>query len=432
MRADRLPPPRSARPPSVLRMPALRMPALRMPVLRMPVLRMPVLHILVPGLLLAAAGASADPYQLTPGDAVSLVVAGQPEPVEVRVDLDGAIRVLDAGGVEVAGLTLDEAVAAIEARLAESGLLVAPNVSLTVAAYAPVVVAGDVRDPGRYDHFPHMTVETALALSGGDAGGPSELQTALAAADVGTRLDTLAIEIASEVLGVARLQAELRGEDRLELDAAAWELVPSDGLAALDRLARDEAAILVNEAERKRELLVQWDAELGALRDGLTLLDRRLALQQEVADRYAADLVNAQTLQDRGLQTASALSQAQQLEAGARAGLLEIDSARAAAQRAIAEAERQRGQVVRQARERALADLRTARVALESALVRHRRARQEEEALLREGTSQLTSGGDAVSFEVVDGRTGAAAAATPATPLRPGDTLIVRILGEAS
>lgn len=381
----------------------------------------------------AASQAARAPYRLLAGDTVEIRYMGAGDPVTARVDLDGRVRLVDIGGIEVAGLTLDETETAIEAALAEAGLFVDPRASVSILSYAPVVVAGDVMSPGRFDYLPQMTVATALGLSGGShAAGISSLELSRARAEVKGQLQSLNLEISEAAAEITRLEAQLAdaAPGPLQMAADLRAQIPAPDPARLDRLLASEVRILDNARSRAADMLGLWDREIETLQQQDDLYAKRIRVQEEIVANAAEDLANAQKLKDRGLQTAAAMSRAEQLDADARARALELESAQIAVTRAIAESRRQRTQFLHAKREDALAALRAARARLDDASLRYGRA-LEQQAILSGGNmaSLLASETLEVQFSLQSPRPGRPGDApiTPETPLLPGDTLLVRV-----
>jgi polysaccharide export outer membrane protein len=106
-------------------------------------------------------------YQLGAGDTVQITVFGEG-------DLSGTYPVSASGGIDMplvgtvpaAGLTLSQLQQALVERL-DVKAVKSPNVSLSVTAYRPFFILGEVKNPGSYPYVPNMTVLTAVAIAGG-------------------------------------------------------------------------------------------------------------------------------------------------------------------------------------------------------------------------------------------------------------------------
>jgi len=106
-------------------------------------------------------------YRLGPGDKVHMQVLG----VE---DLTGDYTVGDIGTVsspligevKAAGRTRAQLEREIEQKLAQ-GYLKNPKVSITILAYRPFYIFGEVTKPGEYPYASGMRVMSAVATAGG-------------------------------------------------------------------------------------------------------------------------------------------------------------------------------------------------------------------------------------------------------------------------
>lgn len=113
-------------------------------------------------------------YWLAPGDRLSIMVFGQTDlSGDFVVDGAGQILLPLAGPVTVGGLTVVKAQQMIRQRFAD-GVLVEPTVSVRVAEYRPIVVVGDVKNPGSYPFRFGQSVKAAI----GGAGGPGRANRA--------------------------------------------------------------------------------------------------------------------------------------------------------------------------------------------------------------------------------------------------------------
>ncbi len=135
----------------------------------------------VAALTLCAPTVATAEYRLQPGDVVRFSVAGLPESVlETAVDIDGNLSLAWFGTVNAAGRPLSEVRRQVQARSVgqvikrynNEGELKLVNVNaedifLQILSYQPIIVGGDVEQPGEYTFRPGLTVRAALALAGG-------------------------------------------------------------------------------------------------------------------------------------------------------------------------------------------------------------------------------------------------------------------------
>lgn len=109
-------------------------------------------------------------YMLAPGDIINVKVFNEPElSVEsLRIPGNGIISYPLLGRID----TKNHSVATLEKHLTAlllNGYLKKPEVSITMAAYRPFFVKGDVEQPGRHPFSEGMTLEQALTIAGGSS-----------------------------------------------------------------------------------------------------------------------------------------------------------------------------------------------------------------------------------------------------------------------
>jgi len=129
-------------------------------------------HPLVPPPIPASAIAYAPtadegPYTLDSGDRLRIVVFGQEGLTNAySVDASGHIAMPLIGSVLARGATTEQLSARIAERLRQ-GFIREPHVAVEIEAYRPFFILGEVTQPGQYPYVANMTVETAVAISGG-------------------------------------------------------------------------------------------------------------------------------------------------------------------------------------------------------------------------------------------------------------------------
>ncbi|MDZ7869920.1 MAG: polysaccharide biosynthesis/export family protein [Rheinheimera sp.] len=106
-------------------------------------------------------------YKFGPGDSIKISVYLEPDlSVTAEISQQGFIDMPLLGSIRLTGHTQQSAKEYLEQRL-KDGYLVAPSVSITVDSYRPFFIYGEVRNPGSYSYQPDITLEQAIALSGG-------------------------------------------------------------------------------------------------------------------------------------------------------------------------------------------------------------------------------------------------------------------------
>ncbi|MEM9700015.1 MAG: polysaccharide biosynthesis/export family protein [Pseudomonadota bacterium] len=369
----------------------------------------------------------AEAYRIGMGDRLTLFHSGLDDSIELDVDIDGEIRVMPIGGIAVAGLTLNDVEALLRARLSDDGFLVEPLVGLSVLSYAPIVVGGDVAEPGRFAFGPGMTVASALALAGGvSAEGRSETEMARAAAEVAAGLQTANLEIALAVARLARFDALSRDNgDQLVADAQQMAQIPAPQDAAFEAILAREATLLQAERERRRRLLSFWAAEIQTIEAQALNFDVRIDVQQEIVESTLRSLDASQELSDRGLQTGTRLASAEQSAAQARSRVLELEAAKITAARAVSAARRERALFLANQRRDTLIGIQEASARIKAQRYRYDRFLAQQRA--------LTDAQDDPAFFVhryeiqsTRHRSDLGDTVSGLTPLLPGDMLIVR------
>lgn len=384
------------------------------------------------GIAAFASVAGAQEYRLAPGDTVEVRRSGEEEEVSAVVDANGQIRLVDVGGITVEDLTLDEAEAMVEEELIAQGFFVDPEVSLMLVSYAPVIVAGDVLNPGVVDFYPGMTVSSALAMAGGSqVQGLTRTEILRLRSMVENDMKVANLNLARAVADLAYHQAVL-SEDAapVTIEAAQGQAVPAPGLVDLDAMVAERQAELDALRERTETLLTFWDSEIATIENQRENYDARIVVQEEIVDSAADALASARQLSERGLQTASNLSAAETREADARSKVLELEAAKINATRAIASAERERIQYLAAQRQSALDGVKDAREQIALQTIAYGEA-VEQVAILSNGSAAAIVASQIVGldFEIQSRRreAGAEGEISMTTPILPGDTLLVAI-----
>lgn len=370
-------------------------------------------------------------YQLVQGDRIALGYTLQGAETEMTVDIDGQLRIAGSGAVDVAGLTLDEVEQRITDRIKETGLYLNPIVSIQMLEYAPITVAGDVTRPGQYAYVPGMTVGAALAQSGGSqASGVSRFEVERAEVENEGFLQSLNLEIAGDVVRIARLTALLDGTDTYAVSDALLSRVPLRNQVPLTDLQDVERNLFENTQTLVTSTLMAWDNEIALIEEQLALLDQRIGVQEQILERTSQELETAESLAERGLQTAARFNAVQQRDDDAKARALELESARLNAVQAIAEARRSRTSFAQRRREDWLAALQTARLSLNSNEIAYARRLKHQSLLTGDaiGAAELS---EALTrdISIVSPREGRrnVEGVSLESPILPGDLLVISV-----
>lgn len=107
-------------------------------------------------------------HKIAPGDAISLLVFGEPDLSQenVRVSQTGQVSFPLIGAVSVAGKTTDE-VEQIVLKILADGYVRNPRLSVSIFSYRPFFIRGAVAETGSYPYTIGLTVSKAIALAGG-------------------------------------------------------------------------------------------------------------------------------------------------------------------------------------------------------------------------------------------------------------------------
>lgn len=268
-------------------------------------------------MLIAVSGAlpaSASEYLLGPQDKVRLKIyewrASRDSIFEwtalndqFTVGADGYLSLPFIGSINAQGTDPAALGRSIGRLLMESmGLGRAPNVAVEVVQFRPFYIVGQVKASGEYPYRPGLTVLQALSIAGG-------LQTREERTDRLERevisgrgdLNLLALAGTNLLARKARLQAELAGSD---------DVVFPD---ALTRRTNDSSVALAMQQEklvftaRKDGMKTQLQA-LNGLKDFLlkeqSSLEAQLALYDEQIELVKKELTGVSTLVDKGLSAA--------------------------------------------------------------------------------------------------------------------------------
>ena len=227
-------------------------------------------------LLIGVTSSAYAEYKLCPGDVVNVNIFGAVDlSTKAAVDIDGQITLPIVGQIALAGLSLIDARARIQGKLAgkeyrrrgedgrEYPVLVSPSeINVSIAEYRPIYVTGDVAKPGEQIYRPRLTVRKAIALAGGYDSFHSRISDPVVQlVDLTGQNRSLLITLAKEKATLERLQAELDDRKTLNSDVLAEIPIPetmsraiiSDNSVELEaELTNDNKELLyLNDAAKK-------------------------------------------------------------------------------------------------------------------------------------------------------------------------------------
>lgn len=370
-------------------------------------------------------------YLLAPGDTIKFDILDDDEiPVDLPIAPDGAIQAPLIGAVQVSGLTLSDTVKELERSYVAKRIFIVPKLSVSVAAYRPVFVIGDVRQPGSYPFQPQLTVETALGLAGGQIQATTTENPVLASARLRQELDTVEADIIREALASARVTAQLAGRAKI-LD----EDVPERARTYV----KGPVAESIREVQ-KRILTAGIDSftsQTTVLTEQLAEAKRGFGLLQELSENAAgnielsrADLKRAQDLRARGIKTLTDVSNLMRQTSMEEARQLQILADLSEARRGIGELQSKLADLAKIRNLEALLELEKHSADLVKFLS-SRRGTEEQLVLISTLTAEELARNKEVTLDFIirrntDGRP-TDHQARPDTLLFPGDVLVVRM-----
>ena len=337
---------------------------------------------------------------------------------EYAVGADGFVAFPLLGEIPGQGKSTAELAADIAGGLREVlALQGAPGVTVEIATYAPIYVAGDVKTPGAYPFTPGLNVIKALSLAGGEQLGGGVLSTEREYLTAEGNYAVMREEQRRQLATRARLDAEIAKQGQLTMPPELAEMEGSDALIAF------EQAILV--ANQRKAT-----AQQSALEELVTLLNRELeTLEQKKVtvhrqlDVATADLANIKSLADDGLAVNSRVSALEQTVASLESSLLDIDTAMLRARQDISDAARDRSNL----EDSRYAELTIARQQADAAIAELALRMATQQALIGDIGGSETGAGAALGYLYTIVRGDEEIAADATTAVAPGDVVKVTL-----
>lgn len=375
------------------------------------------------GLTEAPLADSQSSYRLIQGDVLQVMHPASEAPVTQAVDIDGYIHLAEVGTVQVTDQTLYQTRQKLRRVIEEQDMFLNPEVTVSVLRYAPIMVGGDVSQPGQVDYAPGLTVAGAIAMAGGyrEQYDPSDRSRARLA--LNGQIEVLDFEIAADQRRVRTLETALEyglfDREHLKIDVS----LP-DGA---EKGIGPNRTWLNAEREKVIASLEVWKEEAEATRTQISLLQARADLERAKADIVAAELADAEALKAKGLQTSVQLAALQRRSADARSDVLELESAITHSAIALIHVEAREQQYLAQRHEDILKEIGEAEERIKAAQLRRNSFLAQLETMPRGLTGAVDAQLGRAKFRVTslrpDRQIGGALSLD--TPLLPGDTLIV-------
>ena len=405
---------------------------------------MRTLKIIVAAALTFAVGtAHADDadYRFGPQDRVRIKVvewrAGEAEYHEWQaltgdyaVGAGGSLSLPLIGMVKASGVTAHELANAIaESLQSRASLPVRPDVSVEVAQFRPVYVAGDVDRPGAYDFRPGLNVLQAVSLAGGiyrlrEAGLIRLERDAITARGL---FEQKRQELMRLLARRARLKIEKQGGGKV---VAIDELV---GIPDAERLIADEVRIMASRAENLEQQLDALADLKALLQKEIVSLGAKVKTMETQLASGRRDLDGIQGLVNKGLSTNSRQFTLEWQIADIEGKKIDFETAILRARQDISKAERDMALL----KTNSVADIDAQTQATDAAIDQTRSAIDTQRGLIAEAsvsTPQMIGNRDAAQaaepgFTLVRQVDGASVArpADEFETLKPGDVLRVKM-----
>lgn len=316
-------------------------------------------------LALALVGtADATDYRLDSGDVLEIQVFGIADfQRHVAVNVDGDVSVPIIGEVRARGLSLAELRKAMAAKLAESGTIRSPDVTIQLVEHRPFYISGDVAKPGGYPYRPDMTVRIAVALAGGyDALRFRTDNPLLMAPDLQSRYQALWTDLVREQARVSSLKAEIDGKTAVDLSELREAPLPEGVVAEIVALEGRDLQLRVADFIKQKSFLSAAIAEDDG---GIRSLETALAQQNAIIDRQTATSEKAGANFSRGLTSSARMEEENRALATLRNTQTDLSMRLVQTRQARDDLQRQLGKAADDRQRKLVQDLQDATVQLE-------------------------------------------------------------------
>ncbi|APG94524.1 polysaccharide biosynthesis/export family protein [Sinorhizobium americanum] len=378
--------------------------------------------------------ASASDYRLNAGDVLTFDFLDDAElPITATVSGNGEAQFPLIGGVNIVGLTITEAIEKLRSEYRRRDILVDPKLSLNISTFRPIFVLGEVRSPGSFPFYSGLTVEQAIGLAGG-----MQVVTANASdrlivrARLRAEIEAAKAEIVHEAVYAARLAAQLKSSEKVDLKDVPEvarthvEELPVDGVIELEeKILKEDLAAYRSQAQILTEGIAQAEG-------GIEILNELVQQQKDIVSNSVDDVARVGALRQRGLNTESELSRAENSAATEKAQLLETFATLARTRQEMSELKLQLAKLAADRKKDILTQLQEREIAIKKLIAEQRSA--EEQILLLAAVARDESKKNQISYayEVRRSAVGGKPTSLQAslvTELLPGDVVVVSIAG---
>lgn len=376
-------------------------------------------------------------YRVSVGDVLSFDILDDAElPTSLTIATDGAAAFPLIGAFKIEGRTILEAVDALRSEYLSRQLLTDPKLSLSIVTVRPVLILGEVRTPGSFAYYPGLTVEQAVGLAGGPQTAMSNpADRIIAQAKLRGTIEETDVEIVREAVYTARLYAQLRGSEKVDLKDIPEsvkmyvdEVSIGPVVAIEEKILKTDLLSTKNQMEILNQSIMQTEASL-------TILDKLKEQQEEVVALNEQVEARTLALRKRELNTESELSRVKMATSSEKSRLLELISEIGRSNRELANLKLQL-ETLKANREKEILTLLQEREATLKKLETQRQSTKEQMVLMAAAEVD-SSKNEQVSFLYkIDRETGRGEAktrqsieATKVTAVLPGDVIFVSIAG---
>ncbi|WFP93069.1 polysaccharide biosynthesis/export family protein [Ensifer adhaerens] len=376
-------------------------------------------------------------YRVSVGDVLSFDILDDAElPTSLTIATDGAAAFPLIGTFKIEGRTIPEAVDALRSEYLSRQLLTDPKLSLSIVTVRPVLILGEVRTPGSFAYYPGLTVEQAVGLAGGPQTAMSNpADRILAQAKLRGTIEETDVEIVREAVYTARLYAQLRGSEKVDLKDIPESVKMYVDETSVGPVVAIEEKILKTDLLSTRNQMEILNQSIMQTEASLTILDKLKEQQEEVVALNEQVEARTLALRKRELNTESELSRVKMATSSEKSRLLELISEIGRSNRELANLKLQL-ETLKANREKEILTLLQEREATLKKLETQRQTTKEQMVLMAAAAVD-SSKQEQVSFLYkIDRETGRGEAksrqsieATNVTAVLPGDVIFVSIAG---
>jgi polysaccharide export outer membrane protein len=172
-------------------------------------------------------------YHLQPNDVIEIQYRYTPEYNQIAsVEPDGFVSLELIGNVKLAGLTIDDARAAILTRV--SIRLRSPELSLLLKDYEKphFTVGGEVASPGRFELRGHTTAVEAIAMAGGLRSGSAKHSEVILFRKIDSHIGE------TRILNLKQIMFAPKMNEDVALQPGDVLLVPQNKLSKIERFVK--------------------------------------------------------------------------------------------------------------------------------------------------------------------------------------------------